>query len=59
MEEYVKAPEVTRKRLYIETMEEVLGSLDKVIIDEGVGGTGVIPYLPLPELKKRKGEASQ
>ncbi len=52
LEEYVKAPDVTRKRLYIETMEEVLGSLDKVIIDEGVGGSGVVPYLPLNQLTK-------
>ena len=52
LEEYTKAPDVTRKRLYIETMEEVLGSLDKVIIDEGVGGTGVVPYLPLNQLTK-------
>ena len=52
LEEYAKAPNVTRKRLYIETMEEVLGSLDKVIIDEGVGGSGVVPYLPLNQLTK-------
>lgn len=52
LEEYIKAPDVTRKRLYIETMEEVLGSLDKVIIDEGVGGSGVVPYLPLNQLTK-------
>ncbi len=52
-EEYVKAPEVTRKRLYLETMERVLGSVDKVIIDEtGAGGQGVVPYLPLNELRK-------
>lgn len=53
LEEYRKAPEVTRKRLYLETMEEVLGRVDKVIIDEGVGGgQGVVPYLPLNELRK-------
>ncbi len=52
LEEYAKAPNVTRKRLYIETMEEVLGGLDKVIIDEGVGGSGVVPYLPLNQLTK-------
>lgn len=48
--EYIKAPEVTRKRLYLETMEEVLGRSQKVII-EGEGGSGVVPYLPLPELR--------
>lgn len=50
--EYQKAPEVTRKRLYLETMEEVLGRVDKVIIDESSGGQGVVPYLPLNELNK-------
>ena len=52
LEEYAKAPAVTRKRLYLETMEEVLGNLDKVIVDEGVGGSGVVPYLPLNQLTK-------
>lgn len=52
LEEYRKAPEVTRKRLYLETMEEVLGRVDKVIIDEQSGGQGVVPYLPLNELRK-------
>ncbi|MBT5823286.1 MAG: FtsH protease activity modulator HflK [Rhodobacteraceae bacterium] len=51
--EYEKAPEVTRKRLYLETMEEVLGRVDKIILDEnGGGGQGVVPYLPLNELRK-------
>jgi len=50
--EYQKAPEVTRKRLYLEAMEEVLGQIDKVIIDEQSGGQGVVPYLPLNELRK-------
>ncbi|MFZ8880431.1 MAG: FtsH protease activity modulator HflK, partial [Paracoccaceae bacterium] len=51
LNEYLKAPEVTRKRMYLETMEEVLGRVDKVIIDEN-GGSGVVPYLPLNELRK-------
>ena len=51
LNEYRKAPEVTRKRMYLETMEEVLGRVDKVIIDEN-GGSGVVPYLPLNELRK-------
>ena len=51
--EYKKAPEVTRKRLYLETMEEVLGGVDKIIMDDGAGGgQGVVPYLPLNELRK-------
>ncbi|MCL4189357.1 MAG: FtsH protease activity modulator HflK [Rhodobacteraceae bacterium] len=54
-EEYIKAPEVTRRRMYLETMEAVLGGMDKVILD-GVtgedGGAGVLPYLPLNELRR-------
>jgi len=51
--EYVKAPEVTRQRMYLETMENVLGRMNKVILDgvsEGQGG--VVPYLPLNELSR-------
>jgi membrane protease subunit HflK len=51
--EYKKAPEVTRKRLYLETMEQVFGQIDKVIIDKDSGGQGVVPYLPLNELGKK------
>ncbi len=55
--EYRKAPEVTRKRLYLETMEEVFSRVDKVILDEqgGAGGQGVVPYLPLNELRGNRG----
>jgi membrane protease subunit HflK len=54
--EYQKAPEVTRKRLYLETMEEVLGRVDKIILDDtNGGGQGVVPYLPLNELRKSGG----
>ena len=53
LEEYRLAPEVTRKRLYLETMEQVLGRVDKIILDENSsGGQGVVPYLPLNELRK-------
>ncbi|NRB34859.1 MAG: FtsH protease activity modulator HflK [Rhodobacteraceae bacterium] len=52
-QEYNKAPEVTRKRLYLETMERVLGDVDKIIIEENGGsGQGVVPYLPLNELRR-------
>ncbi|AMY69975.1 FtsH protease activity modulator HflK [Frigidibacter mobilis] len=52
--EYAKAPEVTRKRLYLETMEDVLGGVDKIIIDpSAVGSQGVLPFLPLNELGRR------
>jgi modulator of FtsH protease HflK len=52
--EYRNAPEVTRKRLYLETIEAVLGQVDKVIVDDNVGGEGqgVVPYLPLNELRR-------
>ncbi|MGJ8625616.1 MAG: FtsH protease activity modulator HflK [Sulfitobacter sp.] len=56
--EYQAAPEVTRKRLYIETMEKVLGDVDKIILESGVGGAGgqgVVPYLPLNELRRSTG----
>ena len=46
--EYSKAPDVTRKRLYLETMEQVLKNSNKVIIDENQ--SGVVPYLPLNEI---------
>jgi membrane protease subunit HflK len=56
-EEYAKAPEVTRERMYLETMEDVLGRSSKVIIDENGGGNGVVPYLPLNELNRGRGAA--
>ena len=49
-DQYKKAPAVTRERMYLETMERVLGSNNKTIIDTGPqGGPGVVPYLPLNE----------
>ena len=50
--EYRKAPEVTRKRLHLEAMEDVLGDVDKIILDENSGSQGVLPYLPLNEIRK-------
>ena len=51
-EEYIKSKDVTRKRLYLDTMERMLGKVNKVILDKGVGGDqGVVPYLPLNQLK--------
>jgi len=54
LDEYRMAPEVTRRRLYIETLERVLGDVDLVILDApgGEGGQGVIPYLPLNDLRR-------
>jgi len=56
--QYAKAKEITKKRIYLETMEKLLSGTEKVVIT-GKDGPGVLPYLPLPELKKRKeaGEA--
>jgi len=48
-DEYIKAEDVTKKRLYLETMEKVLGSAPKIILDQKAG-TGVVPYLPLDRL---------
>lgn len=53
-EQYRNAPGVTRERLFIETMERVLGGTDKVIIDQRNGGQGVVPYLPLNELQPQR-----
>ncbi|HEX5780025.1 MAG TPA: FtsH protease activity modulator HflK [Xanthobacteraceae bacterium] len=51
-DEYAKAPEVTRRRMYLETMERVFDGMDKVIVDSATAknGGGVVPYLPLGEL---------
>ena len=54
--EYKNAKQVTQERMYLETMEKVLADIDKVIIDKN-SGQGVVPYLPLPELKKPKGDS--
>jgi modulator of FtsH protease HflK len=51
-DEYKKAPEVTRQRLYYETMERLLGGTEKIILDSN-SGSGVVPYLPLNELQRR------
>ncbi len=50
--EYKNAKQVTQERMYLETMEKVLADIDKIIIDKN-SGSGVVPYLPLPELKKK------
>ena len=49
--EYAKAKNVTQERMYLETMEKVLSGVNKIIIDKQ-SGSGVVPYLSLPELKK-------
>jgi membrane protease subunit HflK len=52
-EEYKKAPEVTRRRMYLETMERVLGGTDKIFLDTK-SDQRIVPFLPLDQLEKRK-----
>ena len=60
LKEYSAAKEVTRKRLYLETMERVFGKMNKVIIDETASGSqGVVPYLPLDQLRGRTAQTNQ
>jgi len=54
-EQYRLAPEVTRRRMYYETMEQVLSKVDKTIVE----APGVTPYLPLPEVKKQQQQQQQ
>jgi membrane protease subunit HflK len=57
-EEYKKAPDVTRERIYLETMERVLGGSEKLVYDSGPSGQGVVPYLPLSELTAKRAPAT-
>ena len=52
-EEFEKAKDVTRLRLYLETMEQVLPRVNKIIIDD-VAGKQIVPYLPLDQIIKAK-----
>jgi membrane protease subunit HflK len=55
-EQYKKAPDVTRRRMYLETMERLFSGTDKIIVDSGSGSQGsgnVVPILPLNELLRR------
>ena len=58
LEEYRKAPEVTRRRIYIETLEKVMGKANKFIMQEGKGPS-VVPYLPLDRLTPRPARPTQ
>ncbi|MFS8038808.1 FtsH protease activity modulator HflK [Xanthobacter sp. AM11] len=60
-DEYQKAKDVTRQRMYLETMERVLGGMDKVVVDQsatrsgaGGGNSGVVPVLPLADMLRRQ-----
>lgn len=52
-DEYKKAPDVTRERLYLEMQERVLSGADKIILDQKSNGQGVVPFLPLEQLQRR------
>lgn len=56
--EWRTSKEVTSRRLYLETMEEVMRGMNKIIIEDGEGGQGVVPYLPLNELRNKNQEAN-
>jgi modulator of FtsH protease HflK len=51
-EQYKKAPDITRQRMYLETMERLFGGTDKIIVDQGASA-GIVPYLPLDQLTRR------
>lgn len=54
-QEYRKAPEITRRRMYLETMSQVLAPMNKIILDDA-SGRNVVPYLPLSDLQKDRPE---
>src|SRR5437588_3965514 len=53
-DEYKKAPDVTRQRIYLETMERILGGSEKLVYDGGGNAQNIVPYLPLSELTPRR-----
>jgi membrane protease subunit HflK len=57
-EEYKKAPDVTRQRIYLDTLEKVLSGDEKLVTDGSNGTQGVVPYLPLNELTTRRAPAA-
>lgn len=56
--EYAKARDVTKRRIYLETMEDILTGMNKIIVD-GKAGSGVVPYLPLPELNTKTKQSKE
>jgi len=56
-EAYRQSPDLTRRRMYLETMQNVLSDTDKVILDGQTGAGGAVPYLPLNELRRTPGAA--
>jgi len=58
-QEYAQAPDVTRRRMFLETMERVLGRSELIILDQNGGGQGAVPYLPLDQLGRNRGARSE
>ena len=53
-EQYKQNPEVTSRRLYLESLEQIMGNMTKVLIDTSQGGSGAVPYLPLDQLMRQQ-----
>ncbi|MEQ9490473.1 MAG: FtsH protease activity modulator HflK [Alphaproteobacteria bacterium] len=56
-EEYAKAKDITKRRIYLQTMEEIMSTMEKVLIEDGNGGSGVLPYLPLDKLTEGRAKS--
>ena len=52
--QYSRAKFVTKKRIYLETMEKIYSNMDKIIIDKNVGKSGILPYLPINDINNKK-----
>jgi membrane protease subunit HflK len=57
--QYSQARDITRRRIYLETMERILGDMNKVLVEGGSTASGTVPYLPLTELLNRTRGISQ
>lgn len=58
-QEYRNAPDVTQRRIFLETMERIFRGANKVILDQGANTQGVLPFLPLPELRRQTETGTQ
>lgn len=56
--QYKLDPSLTERRIYLESMQNIFGGMNKVLIDRSAGGTGAVPYLPLDQLLKKGGTGS-
>ncbi len=58
-EQFKQNKDVTKRRLYLDAMRDVLMGMDKILIDNRAGGVGVVPYLPLDKLMRERGAGAQ